>query len=62
MVLPRNRHILRQLTQLFALIAITFAAYFPVLKNGFIWDDDRYIETNSHLRSLRGWDKSGCIR
>ena len=57
MVLPRNRHFLRQLTQLFALIAITFAAYFSILRNGFIWDDDRYIETNSHLRSLRGLEQ-----
>ena len=52
-----DRHIFRQLTQLFALIAITFAAYFPILRNGFIWDDDRYIETNSHLRSLRGLEQ-----
>ena len=50
-------HILRQFIQLFALIAITFAAYFPVLKNGFIWDDDRYIENNSHLRTLRGLEQ-----
>jgi protein O-mannosyl-transferase len=54
MILPRNRHIGRQISQLFALITITFAAYFPILHNGFIWDDDRYIETNSHLKSLHG--------
>src|SRR5580658_4665820 len=52
-----DRHSARQLTQLFALIAITFATYFPILRNGFIWDDDRYIETNSHLRSLRGLEQ-----
>jgi tetratricopeptide (TPR) repeat protein len=42
------------LLQLLALIAVTFAAYYPVLKNGFVWDDDRYIEQNIHLRSLAG--------
>jgi tetratricopeptide (TPR) repeat protein len=54
---PPNRQILRQFTQLFALIALTFAAYFPVLNNGFIWDDDRYIQNNSHLRTLRGLEQ-----
>jgi tetratricopeptide (TPR) repeat protein len=44
----------RQLLQLAALIAIIFAAYFPTLHNGFIWDDDRYIEQNMQLRTLHG--------
>jgi protein O-mannosyl-transferase len=44
----------RQLLQAAALIAITFAAYFPTLHNGFIWDDDRYIEMNAELRTLHG--------
>jgi protein O-mannosyl-transferase len=54
--MPRlsDRPILRQFIQLAALIAITFAAYFPVLRNGFIWDDNRYIEENFHLRTLHG--------
>ncbi|HEX4053235.1 MAG TPA: tetratricopeptide repeat protein [Tepidisphaeraceae bacterium] len=45
------------LVQLFALIAITFAAYYPVLKNGFVWDDDRYIENNVPLRTPGGLGK-----
>jgi len=57
MLEPRKRSILLQSLQLVALIAITFAAYFPVLRNGFIWDDDRYIEQNSHLHSVRGLEQ-----
>ena len=45
------------LVQLFAPIAITFAAYYPVLKNGFVWDDDRYIENNVQLRTPGGLEK-----
>jgi tetratricopeptide (TPR) repeat protein len=44
----------RQSFQLAALITITFATYAPTLGNGFIWDDDRYIEENTQLRTLRG--------
>jgi tetratricopeptide (TPR) repeat protein len=31
------------------LAAATVAAYWPAARNGFIWDDDRYIETNQLL-------------
>src|SRR5580692_9497333 len=47
----------RQLLQLAALIAITFAAYFPTFGNGFIWDDDRYIEQNAQLRTVGGLER-----
>jgi protein O-mannosyl-transferase len=47
----------RQLFQLAALIVITFAAYFPTLHNGFIWDDDRYVEENTYLHTLHGLEK-----
>jgi protein O-mannosyl-transferase len=33
---------------------ITLAVYLPALANGFVWDDDLYIQDNIHLRSL-GW-------
>jgi len=33
---------------------MTFAAYIPVLKAGFIWDDDDYVTGNQWLRSLDG--------
>ena len=52
--LTLNRSISRQWIQPAALVALIFAAYFPVVHNGFIWDDNRYIEDNFHLRTLRG--------
>jgi tetratricopeptide (TPR) repeat protein len=36
------------------LAALVLTAYAPVLHNGFIWDDDSYIEQNVQLRSLHG--------
>jgi tetratricopeptide (TPR) repeat protein len=47
----------RQALQLLALIAVTFAAYYPALRNGFIWDDDRYIERNYQLRTPKGLER-----
>jgi Tfp pilus assembly protein PilF len=35
------------------LVAATLAAYWPVLSNGFIWDDDDYVLQN---RALRDWN------
>jgi tetratricopeptide (TPR) repeat protein len=36
------------------LVAVTLAAYLPVLDNGFIWDDDDYVVENPTLRSAEG--------
>src|SRR2546423_13742817 len=36
------------------LIALTLLAYLPVLRGGFIWDDDDYVTNNGNLRSLSG--------
>lgn len=36
------------------LFLITFAAYLPALKNGYIWDDDDYVVENHTLRNLEG--------
>jgi tetratricopeptide (TPR) repeat protein len=36
------------------LVAMTLAAYAPVVHNGFIWDDDAYVTENVALRSLTG--------
>jgi tetratricopeptide (TPR) repeat protein len=47
----------RQTLQLVALIAVTFAAYYPTLGNGFVWDDDRYIEQNFQLHTLKGLER-----
>ncbi|MFH1143665.1 MAG: tetratricopeptide repeat protein [Candidatus Eisenbacteria bacterium] len=37
-----------------ALAAATFAAYWPALDAGYIWDDDRYVTGNATLRSAEG--------
>jgi protein O-mannosyl-transferase len=34
-----------------------FAAYWPALHNGFIWDDDYYIQNNVALRTTRGLEQ-----
>ena len=38
---------------LFLLLA-TFVAYHPALKNGYVWDDDRYVTENKNLNSIEG--------
>lgn len=47
---PRWRRILPAA----ALIGMTILAYLPALRNGWIWDDDKYVTQNSTLASLRG--------
>src|SRR5262249_49168718 len=37
-----------------AILALTLLAYLPVLRAGFIWDDDRYVTQNVLLRSAAG--------
>src|SRR5262245_5498833 len=37
-----------------ALVALTVLVYLPSLRNGFIWDDDRYVTDNAELRSAAG--------
>ena len=37
-----------------ALVAITIVAYLPVVRAGFVWDDDSYVEHNATLQSLPG--------
>ena len=37
-----------------ALIALTLLAYLPVLKAGFIWDDDQYLTANRTLEDPHG--------
>jgi protein O-mannosyl-transferase len=36
------------------LIIFTCAAYFPVVHNGFVWDDPEYVVNNGTLRSTNG--------
>jgi protein O-mannosyl-transferase len=36
------------------LTVLLFTAYFPVLQNGFIWDDDRYLTHNPYLIDFEG--------
>jgi hypothetical protein len=37
-----------------SLLLLTFAAYAPTFRNGFIWDDDAYVTENPALRSADG--------
>jgi tetratricopeptide (TPR) repeat protein len=48
---PRSR---RTLALSLLLVALTFIAYVPALRGGFIWDDDDYVTNNPNLHSLRG--------
>jgi hypothetical protein len=47
-----------------ALVALTLIAYYPAIRGGFIWDDDRYVTDNALLRSVDGlgkiWFKPGA--
>ena len=47
------------------LVAATVVAYLPVLRNGFVWDDDAYVTANTTLRSLDGlrriWLEPGAV-
>lgn len=46
-----------------ALLVLTFVAYLPALRAGWIWDDDYYVTKNYNLRSVEGlkniWTKFG---
>ena len=44
----------RTLAPSLALIGLTFLAYLPALKAGFIWDDPDYVTQNATLRSPEG--------
>ena len=50
---PRPCRIKAWLAGLF-LVACVFVAYLPVLKTGFIWDDDDYVTANWTLHNLNG--------
>ena len=47
------------------LLALVAAVYWPTLDNGFIWDDETYLENNVSLRSATGlyniWFKLGAV-
>ena len=36
------------------LVIITFVAYIPAIRDGFIWDDERHVTQNVNLRSIHG--------
>src|SRR6266404_9249127 len=38
----------------FLLVVVTLAAYFPALRNGFIWDDDMHLTQNPAVTSPGG--------
>src|SRR6185295_16238303 len=48
-----------------ALAALVFAAYFPALSAGWIWDDDDYVTENRTLESIDGlrriWFEFGAV-
>jgi len=47
-----------------ALVALVLLAYLPALRGDFLWDDDRYVSENPHVRSPAGlraiWLKPGA--
>jgi len=47
------------------LVALVVLAYLPVLANGYIWDDESYVQNNLTLRSIQGlhdmWLVPGAI-
>ncbi len=47
------------------LVLLVLVVYQPALDNGFIWDDDMYVEENPTLRTLTGlrdiWFKFGAV-
>ena len=53
------------LAPLAALVAVTFVAYSPVIRGGWIWDDDYYVTHNVTLRSAEGlwriWTEIGAV-
>ena len=51
---PTQPNRLRTLAPSLALIGLTFLAYLPALKAGFIWDDPDYVTQNATLRSPEG--------
>ena len=44
----------QRLAGLAAIVLITAVAYLPILRGGFIWDDDTWITENRLLRTLAG--------
>ena len=48
-----------------ALVALAAIVYWPTLNNGFIWDDDAYVQNNVQLRTLDGltniWFRLGAV-
>ena len=44
----------KPLPQVLLLLLLTFIMYFPVLKAGYIWDDDAYVANNINLQNVQG--------
>jgi hypothetical protein len=36
------------------ILLVTFVAYLPALRNGFVWDDDFHVTSNQTLRTFHG--------
>jgi protein O-mannosyl-transferase len=52
--IPARRRWAAPVAAILLLAAVTLATYWPTFHNGFIWDDDRYIESNIELLNLPG--------
>ncbi len=63
---PRSTRAGTSLLLAFALVALSFAAYWPALGAGFVWDDDAYLTRNPHLHDLAGlrdvWLRIGATK
>src|SRR5215470_3126788 len=51
-MVPPTKHL--RCPSLIAILVVTFLAYAPAIRGGFIWDDDSYVTQNSLLTAPGG--------
>jgi len=52
---PRRRPAGQALLGVLALVALVVLCYWPSLRAGFVWDDDKYVTANPMLAAPDGW-------
>src|SRR5512133_2826891 len=51
---PRRAWLRQVVLPALVLVALTVAAFAPVVRAGYVWDDDLYVTGNPHLRTAAG--------